>query len=45
MKKEQLKYMLSEFIDWARECGEDVFYVFEQTDEALDRYIEETYED
>lgn len=42
VKNKALKYSLSEFIEWARECGEEVFYIFENTEEALDRYIEET---
>jgi hypothetical protein len=35
------KELLEEFIDWARDCGEDAFYVFEETDEAIERFMRE----
>ena len=38
---EALKEMLTEFIDWARDCGEDVFYIFENTDEAIQKFFEQ----
>lgn len=31
--------LLEEFIDWVRGCGEDAFYIFENTDEAIDRFM------
>ena len=36
-----LKDLLEEFIDWARDCGEDAFYIFEETDEAINRFFEQ----
>ena len=33
------KELLEEFIDWARDCGEDAWYVFENTDEAIERFM------
>ena len=38
---DNLKYLLEEFIDWARDCGEDVFYIFENTDEAIQKFFEQ----
>jgi hypothetical protein len=35
------KELLEEFIDWARDCGEDVFFVFEETDEAIERFMKQ----
>jgi hypothetical protein len=40
-----MKDILTDFIDWARDCGEDVFYVFDYTDEAIERFIKETNQD
>ena len=36
-----MKELLEEFIEWARECGEDVFYIFENTDEAIEKFMKE----
>jgi hypothetical protein len=33
--------LLEEFIEWARECGEDVFYIFEFQDEAIEKFMKE----
>lgn len=35
------KELLEEFIDWARDCGEDVFYIFENTEEAIERFLKQ----
>lgn len=32
---------LEEFIEWAKDCGEDVFYIFEKTDEVIQRFNEQ----
>lgn len=32
--------LLQEFIDWARECGEDAFYIFENDSDAIERFLE-----
>ncbi len=32
--------LLEEFIDWARNCGEDVFYIFENDSDAIERFLE-----
>ncbi len=37
--KKDLEVILEEFIDWARNCGEDVFYIFENTDEAIKKFL------
>lgn len=31
---------LKEFIEWLRDCGEDVFYVFDNPDEAVQKFLE-----
>jgi len=36
-----MKDLLEEFIDWARDCGEDAWYIFENTDEAIEKFIKE----
>lgn len=33
--------LLEEFIEWARDCGEDAFYIFEETAEAIERFMKE----
>lgn len=38
-KKEQ-ELLLEEFVEWLRECGEDAFYVFEETEEAIKKFLE-----
>lgn len=35
------KNLLKEFIDWARDCGEDAFYIFEETDEAIKKFFKQ----
>jgi hypothetical protein len=35
------KELIEEFIEWAKDCGEDVFYVFEETDEAIERFMKQ----
>lgn len=34
------KELLEEFINWAKDCGEDAWYIFDNTSEAIDRFIE-----
>jgi len=38
---ENLKELLEEFIDWARDCGEDAFYVFDDTQKAIDEFFKQ----
>lgn len=33
--------ILKEFIEWARDCGEDAFYIFEYTDDAVEKFLKE----
>ncbi len=40
-----MKDLLTDFIEWAKDCGEDAFYIFENTDEAIERFIKETNQD
>lgn len=37
------KNLLLEFIEWAENCGEDVFYIFDSSQKAVERFLEETY--
>jgi hypothetical protein len=37
-----MEELLQEFIEWAKDCGEDVFYIFNETDEAIERFLKET---
>lgn len=36
-----MKDLLKEFVEWLRDCGEDAFYVFESTDEAIKAFIKQ----
>jgi hypothetical protein len=38
------KQLLEDFIEWAKNCGEDAFYIFENTEEAIERFFEENEE-
>jgi hypothetical protein len=38
MNKEEL---IEEFIEWAKDCGEDAWYIFDNTDEAIKRFFNE----
>lgn len=38
---ENLKDLLEEFIDWARDYVADPFYIFENTDEAIKEFFEQ----
>ena len=33
------KEMLKEFVEWVRNCGEDESYIFEETQEAIERFL------
>ena len=35
--------LLKEFIEWARDCGEDVFYIFDNPEEAIDEFLVQKY--
>ena len=35
-----MEELLEEFIDWAKDCGEDAWYIFDHTDEAIQRFME-----
>jgi len=40
-QRKDLGDLLEEFIDWARDCGEDAFYIFEETEEAVKKFFEQ----
>lgn len=33
------KELLEEFIEWAKGCGEDAWYIFDHTDEAIESFM------
>lgn len=33
------KELLKEFMEWAKYCGEDVFYIFEHTEKAIEEFF------
>lgn len=35
------KELLTAFVEWARDCGEDAFYIFDNTEEAIDLFLEQ----
>jgi hypothetical protein len=38
---EDARNLLEEFVEWAKNCGEDVFYIFEETEESIHRFLEQ----
>lgn len=38
---EEIKDILQEFVEWAKDCGEEVFYIFEDTEEAVERFLKQ----
>lgn len=36
---EDKKQELEDFVEWLRNCGEDAFYVFDETNEAIQKYL------
>ena len=38
---EEIKDLLEEFVDWAKDCGADAWYIFDNTDEAIERFLRE----
>jgi hypothetical protein len=37
----ETKELLEEFIDWARDCGQEVWYVFDNTEEAIENFLKQ----
>lgn len=35
----EIKELLQEFIDWARDCGKDAFYIFDESEQAITRFL------
>ncbi len=33
------KKLLEEFIDWAKNCGQDAWYIFESTEQAIEEFM------
>lgn len=33
--------LLNEFIEWASNCGEDAFYIFDHKEEAIERFLKQ----
>jgi hypothetical protein len=33
--------LLEEFIEWAKDCGEDVFFIFENTEKAIKMFMDQ----
>lgn len=40
MMEESNTSLLISFIDWAKNCGKDAFYIFDETDEAIEKFLE-----
>ena len=40
-KMEEIKDLLEEFVDWAKDCGEDAWYIFDNTEEAIERFLKQ----
>ena len=39
--KEAEKELLEDFVDWARNCGEDAFYIFDNTEKVIEEFIQQ----
>ena len=37
----EIKDLLEEFVDWAKDCGEDAWYIFDNTEEAIERFLKQ----
>ena len=37
----KIKEILEEFIEWAYDCGEDAFYIFDNRQEAMSRFLKQ----
>jgi hypothetical protein len=35
------KELLEEFIEWAKYCDQDAFYVFDNTNEAIEEFLKQ----
>ena len=35
-----MEEIILDFIEWARDCGQDAFYIFDDTEDALRAYME-----
>jgi hypothetical protein len=35
------KEFLEEFIEWARDCGKEVWYIFDSTEEAIEEFLKQ----
>lgn len=40
-KKELAEDTIKKFVDWARDYGEDAFYIFDYTEEAIELFIDQ----
>ena len=38
---EEIKDLLEEFVDWSKDCGEDAWYIFDNTEEAIERFLKQ----
>ena len=38
---EELKGLLKEFIEWAENCGEDAWYIFDNKEEAIKLFLKQ----
>ena len=39
---ESIQSIIEDFIEWAKSCGEDAWYIFDNTDEAIERYLKDS---
>jgi len=37
----ETKELLEEFIDWARDCGQEVWYIFDNTEEVIEEFLKQ----
>jgi len=38
---DEISGLLQEFIEFFRDCGEDAFYIFDNPEEAIERFLNE----
>ena len=37
------KQLLEDFVEWLKTCGQDAFYAFDNTEEAINKFLDSEY--
>ena len=44
-KTDTMEAIIREFIEWEKDCGEDAWYIFENTDIAIEEFMKQREDD